>query len=120
MSPSPDGVADEGPVDGAPGAPDGDELADGRYHFRLYVAGQTPKSIAAIANLTRLCATHLPDRHTIEVLDLAKNPELAAQDQVIAIPTLVRRLPPPLKRVIGTLTDPDKLLVGLEYSKVEK
>jgi len=92
--------------------------ADGVYHFRLYVAGQTPKSLAAIENLTELCTTHLPGRHRIEVLDLLKNPELAAQDQIMAIPTLVRSLPPPLKRVIGTLSDPGKFLIGLEYDRV--
>jgi circadian clock protein KaiB len=101
-----------------PRNPDDDGgLEDGVYHFRLYVAGQTPKSMAAIENLTLLCDTHLPGRHQIEVLDLVKNPELAAQDQIMAIPTLVRRLPPPLKRVIGTLSDPDKILVGLEYRR---
>lgn len=89
----------------------------GVYHFRLYVAGQTLKSMAAIENLTRLCETHLPGRHEIEVLDLALNPELAAQDQIMAIPTLVRSLPPPLKRVIGTLSDPSKILIGLEYRR---
>jgi circadian clock protein KaiB len=94
-----------------------DALEEGVYHFRLYVAGQTPKSLAAIENLTRLCNTHLPGRHRIEVLDLVLNPELAARDQIMAIPTLVRSLPPPLKRVIGTLTDPDKFLVGLEYTR---
>lgn len=92
------------------------EALEGHYHFRLYVAGHTPKSLAAIANLTQLCDAHLPGRHTIEVMDLAENPELAAQDQIMAIPTLVRSLPPPLKRVIGTLTDPEKFLVGLEYT----
>jgi circadian clock protein KaiB len=92
---------------------------DGVYSFRLYVAGQTPKSMAAIANLTLLCNTYLPGRHTIEVLDLAQNPELAAQDQIMAIPTLVRSLPPPLKRVIGTLSDPGKFLVGLEYCRTD-
>jgi circadian clock protein KaiB len=88
---------------------------DGVFHFRLYVAGQTPKSMTAIKNLTDLCDAHLPGRHRIEVLDLAENPELAAQDQIIAIPTLVRSLPPPLKRMIGTLSDPEKFLIGLEY-----
>jgi circadian clock protein KaiB len=97
---------------------DGAEISDdGIFHFRLYVAGQTPKSLAAIRNLTLLCDAHLPGRHKIEVLDLAENPELAAQDQIIAIPTLVRSLPPPLKRMIGTLSDPDKFLIGLDYSR---
>lgn len=90
---------------------------DGIYHFRLYIAGQTPKSMAAIENLTALCKTHLAGRHNIEVLDLVENPELAARDQIMAIPTLVRSLPPPLKRVIGTLIDPAKFLVELKYRR---
>jgi circadian clock protein KaiB len=102
----------EDPGEDGPATPD-----DGVFHFRLYVAGQTPKSLAAIRNLTLLCDAHLPGRHRIEVLDLAENPELAAQDQIIAIPTLVRSLPPPLKRMIGTLADPDKFLIGLDYSR---
>jgi circadian clock protein KaiB len=107
----------------SPATPDatdeeGAEIPDGGiFHFRLYVAGQTPKSLAAIRNLTLLCDAHLPGRHKIEVLDLAENPELAAQDQIIAIPTLVRSLPPPLKRMIGTLADPEKFLIGLDYSR---
>ena len=100
-------------TDGA--GPEPQDYVEGFYHFKLYVAGHTPKSLTAISNLTQLCDTYLPDRHTIEVLDLTKNPELAAIDQIMAIPTLVRRLPPPLKRVIGTLSDPEKFLVGLEY-----
>jgi circadian clock protein KaiB len=103
-----------------PGEEDFGHDGDGCYHFRLYVAGQTPNSLAAIDNLTRLCETHLPGRHQIEVLDLALNPELAAADQIMAIPTLVRSLPPPLKRVIGTLSDPSKFLIGLEFSKDAK
>lgn len=107
---------------GVPGRPDpGSEPAaagpEGVYYFRLYVAGQTPKSMAAIENLTALCNKHLPGRHRIEVLDLLQNPEFAARDQIMAIPTLVRSLPPPLKRVIGTLSDPGKFLVGLEYDR---
>jgi circadian clock protein KaiB len=110
MTLAPETPNDE-PEDGA------ERLDDGVFHFRLYVAGQTPKSLEAIRNLTQLCDAHLPGRHRIEVLDLAENPELAAQDQIIAIPTLVRSLPPPLKRMIGTLSDPDKFLVGLDYSR---
>lgn len=90
------------------------DLPEGHYRLRLYVAGQSPKSLAAIANLNRLCSVHLPGCHSIEVVDLVKNPELAAADQVLAVPTLVRRLPPPIKRIIGTLADVDKVLVGLE------
>ena len=98
--------------------PTGDEHdpdADpGHYHMRLYVAGQTPKSLAALKNLKRVCEEHLAGRYVIEVVDLMKNPRLAAGDQILAIPTLVRRLPEPLKRIIGDLSDTDKVLVGLD------
>lgn len=85
-----------------------------QFNLRLYVAGQTPKSLAAIANLTRLCETHLAGRYAVEVIDLVEKPELAVADQILAIPTLVRRLPPPLKRIIGDLSRTDRVLVGLE------
>lgn len=84
------------------------------FNLRLYVAGQTPKSLAAIANLRAICRDHLDGRCSIEIIDLRERPELAARDQVVAIPTLVRHLPPPLKRIIGDLADVDKVLVGLE------
>ena len=84
------------------------------YNLRLYVAGQTPKSIAAIANLTRLCQKHLAGRYMIEVIDLMKDPALAQRDQIIAIPTLIRHLPEPLKRIIGDLSNAEKVLVGLD------
>lgn len=86
----------------------------GHYNLRLYVAGQTPKSLAAIANLKHICEKYLADRYTIEVIDLLVTPTLAAGDQIVALPTLVRRLPPPLKRVIGNLADTERLLVGLD------
>jgi circadian clock protein KaiB len=86
----------------------------GTYHLRLYVAGQTVKSLAAIANLKRVCAEHLAGRYEIEVIDLLLQPKLAAGDQILAIPTLVRRLPAPLKRIIGDLSDTEKMLVGLD------
>jgi circadian clock protein KaiB len=91
-----------------------DEPTEGSYNLRLYVAGQTPKSLVAIANLKKLCEEHLAGRYTIEVIDLLVNPQLAAGDQILALPTLVRRLPPPIKRVIGTLSDTEKVLVGLD------
>lgn len=92
-----------------------DGLPDGsRYQLRLYVAGQTPKSVAAFANLTRICKTHLGEGYTIEVVDLLKNPTLAAGDQILAIPTLVRRLPEPVKKIIGDLSNEDRVLVGLD------
>ena len=87
---------------------------DGHYDFRLYVAGQTPKSLAAIANLKALCEDHLAGRYNIEVIDLLVTPQLAAGDQIVALPTLVRRLPPPLKRVIGDLSNTERVLVGLD------
>jgi circadian clock protein KaiB len=94
---------------------DTDDFTDaGDYSLRLYVAGQTPKSLAAIANLKHICETYLAGRYSIEVVDLLVTPTLAAGDQIVALPTLVRRLPPPLKRVIGNLADTERLLVGLD------
>ena len=84
------------------------------HRLRLYVAGQTPKSLAAIANLKRICEEHLAGRYSIEVVDLLVTPQLAAGDQIVALPTLVRRLPPPLKRIIGNLADAERVLVGLD------
>lgn len=86
----------------------------GHYHLRLYVAGQTAKSLAAVVNLKRVCEQHLAGRYDIEVIDLLLNPKLAAGDQILAIPTLVRRLPAPLKRIIGDLSNTEKVLVGLD------
>lgn len=84
------------------------------YNLRLYVAGQTPKSIAAIANLKKICESHLTGRYEIEVVDLTKHPGLAQRHQIIAIPTLIRQLPEPLKRIIGDLSNLEKVLVGLD------
>ena len=84
------------------------------YNLRLYVAGHTPKSSAAIANLRRVCEEHLAGRYTIEVIDLLVQPQLAAGDQILAVPTLVRRLPAPLKRIIGNLANAERVLVGLD------
>lgn len=91
-----------------------DPARPGHFNLRLYVAGQTPKSLTAIANLKAICEDHLAGRYTIEVIDLLLNPQLAAGDQILAVPTLVRRLPPPIKRVIGTLSDTERVLVGLD------
>lgn len=85
-----------------------------RWDLRLYVAGQTDKSIAAIGNLTRICKEHLQGRYSIEVIDLLQQPQLAAGDQILALPTLVRRLPEPMKRIIGDLSNEDRVLVGLD------
>lgn len=84
------------------------------WALRLYVAGQTPKSVAAFANLKKLCEEHLPGRYTIEVIDLVKQPQLAAGDQIVAIPTLVRKLPEPLRRIVGDLSNTERTLVGLQ------
>lgn len=86
------------------------------YDLRLYVAGQTPKSLAAIASLRKICEENLRGRYRIEVIDLQKDPKLARGDQIIALPTLVRKLPPPVKKIIGDLSDKEKVLVGLEVS----
>jgi circadian clock protein KaiB len=87
---------------------------EGQYNLRLYVAGQTPKSVTALANLKSICETHLAGRYRIEVIDLLENPQLAAGDQILAVPTLVRRLPEPLKRIIGNLSNMERVLVGLD------
>jgi circadian clock protein KaiB len=90
------------------------------FNLRLYVAGQTPKSLAAIANLKKICEENLAGRYRIEVIDLVVTPQLAAGDQIVAIPTLVRRLPPPLKRMIGDLSNSEKVIVGLDLRPVGK
>jgi circadian clock protein KaiB len=88
--------------------------AEEKWELRLYTAGQTPKSLTAFANLKRLCEEHLKGRYTIEVIDLTRNPQLAAGDQIVAIPTLVRKLPEPLHRIVGDLGDTERALVGLQ------
>jgi circadian clock protein KaiB len=84
------------------------------WELRLYVAGQTAKSKAAIENLQRICEEYLPGRYKVEVIDLLENPKLAKGDQIVAIPTLVRKLPDPVRRVIGDLSNVEKTLVGLQ------
>ena len=84
------------------------------YILRLYVAGQTKKSLAAFANLQRICQEHLKGKYRIEVIDLLEHPQLAKGDQILAIPTLVRRLPPPVKKIIGDLSNTERVLVGLD------
>jgi circadian clock protein KaiB len=91
-----------------------DRTSNDRWQLRLYVAGQTPKSIVALTNLKKLCETHLAGRYEIEVIDLLKNPKLAAGDQILAIPTLVRKLPTPIKKIIGDLSNETRVLVGLD------
>jgi circadian clock protein KaiB len=94
--------------------PDG----DGVWRLRLYVAGQSPKSLRAFANLTALCAEQLAGRYEIEVIDLVEHPALARTDDIVAIPTLVRRLPPPLRKIIGDLSNTQRVLVGLRLDEV--
>ncbi|HEY3421147.1 MAG TPA: circadian clock KaiB family protein [Methanomassiliicoccales archaeon] len=84
------------------------------YELRLYVAGQTPKSVAAISNLKSICEENLRSRYRIEVIDLMRTPQLAKGDQIIAVPTLVRKLPQPIKKIIGDLSNTEKVLVGLD------
>ena len=83
------------------------------WELRLYVAGQTPKSLAAFANLKKICEEHLAGQYHIEVIDLIKKPQLASGDQILAIPTLVRKLPEPIRKIIGDLSDTERVLVGL-------
>jgi len=84
------------------------------WELRLYVAGQTPKSLTAFANLKRICEEYMEGKYRIEVIDLIKNPKLAEGDQILAIPTLVRKLPEPIKKIIGDLSDTERVLVGLD------
>jgi len=88
--------------------------------LRLYVAGQTPKSIAALSNLKRLCESHLAGRYRIQVVDLLNQPHLARRDEIVDIPTLVRKLPPPIRRVIGDLSNEERVLVGLDVLPLER
>lgn len=108
--------------DHLPAPPAGDspapEIAP-HYSLRLYVAGQTPKSIAAIRNLHSICESHLAGRYTVTVVDLRVDPQLAAGDQILALPTLVRHLPAPLTKIIGDLSNTDRVLVGLDIRPVE-
>jgi circadian clock protein KaiB len=87
------------------------------WYLRLYVAGQSPKSLRAFANLTTLCEEHLAGRYEIEVIDLVEDPSLARSDDILAIPTLVRRLPEPLRRIIGDLSNTQRVLVGLRLEQ---
>jgi circadian clock protein KaiB len=84
------------------------------WDLRLYVAGQTPKSVTALSNLKKLCEEHLAGKYRIEVVDLLQNPKLARGDQILAIPTLVRRLPSPIRKIIGDLSNSERVLVGLD------
>lgn len=87
--------------------------------LRLYVAGQTPKSLAALSNLKKICTEHLKGKYKLHVIDLVKTPQLAQNDQILAIPTLVRKLPEPIRKIIGDLSDQNKVLVGLNLLETE-
>jgi circadian clock protein KaiB len=102
MMPKSSGVEAEAPLD--------PEVCD----LRLYVAGQTPKSVTALSNLKKFCEEHLAGKYRIEVIDLLKHPQLARGDQILAIPTLVRRLPAPMRKIIGDLSNTERVLVGLD------
>jgi circadian clock protein KaiB len=88
--------------------------ADDEWVLRLYVAGQTPRSVTAFANLKRICEEYLAGRYRIEVIDLLEHPQLARGDQILAVPTLVRQLPEPVKKIIGDLSNTERVLVGLD------
>ena len=95
-----------------PGATD--MAAEERFLLRLYVAGQTPMALTAFANLRKICETHLAGRYEIEVIDLLERPQLARGDEIVAVPALVRKLPEPIKKLIGDLSDTERVLVGLQ------
>jgi circadian clock protein KaiB len=89
-----------------------------QYELRLYIAGQTPKSVAALKNINKYCKEHLAGKYSIEVIDLLKNPQLAEGDQIFAIPTLVRKVPEPIRKIIGDLSNEERVLVGLNIRKL--
>ena len=93
-------------------------IPENKYILRLYIAGQTSKSVTAFANLKRICEEHLKGKYTIEVIDLAENPQLAKKDQIIALPTLVKQLPPPVKKIIGDLSNTERVLIGLDIVEI--
>jgi len=89
-----------------------------KYELRLYIAGQTLKSVTALQNIHKYCKEHLDGKYSIEVIDLLKNPQLAEGDQIFAIPTLVRKVPEPIRKIIGDLSNEEKVLVGLNIRKL--
>ena len=100
-------------------SPRGRSASGDFWQLRLYVAGQTPKSLAAYANLKRLCEAHLAGKYHIEIIDLLKDPKLARGDQILAIPTLVRKLPEPVRNIIGDLSNVDRALAGLDLRPLQ-
>ena len=102
-----------GEDDGPPGET-GEDAADDRYVLRLYVTGSTPRSTRAIENLRQICAAELDGRYDLKVIDIYQNPDAAREQQIVAAPTLVRMLPEPIRRVVGDLSDREKVLAGLD------
>ena len=94
-----------------------EDSSGARYTLRLYVTGMTPRSLRAVENIKRVCEESLKDRYALEVIDIYRHPELAGQAQIIAAPTLIKELPLPLRRIIGDLSDHEKVLVGLDLKK---
>jgi circadian clock protein KaiB len=94
------------------------EVQNEVWQLRLYVAGQTPKCLTALANLKRICDEHMPGQYQLEIIDLLENPRLAREDNILAIPTLVRKLPTPLRKIIGDLSDQDRVLLGLDVKQL--
>lgn len=92
----------------------GPDVPEELWELRLFVAGQTPKSLAAFANLTRICEEHLSGRYQIEIIDLIAHPEMARGEQIVVIPTLVRKLPEPIRKIVGDLSNTEKTLIGLQ------
>jgi circadian clock protein KaiB len=95
-------------------------MVEETFELRLYVAGQTPKAQRAFANLRKICDEHLAGRYSIEVVDLLEDPQLGKGDQILALPTLVRRLPAPIKKIIGDLSNTERVLVGLDLRQRQK
>jgi len=95
-------------------------MVEEMIELRLYIAGQTPKSVTALKNITKYCKENLHGKYTIEIIDLLKNPQLAEGDQIFAIPTLVRKVPEPIRKIIGDLSNEEKVLVGLNIRKVNQ
>lgn len=91
---------------------------ENKWELRLYIAGQTPKSVLALQNITKYCKEHLAEKYSIEIIDLLKNPQLAAGDQIFAIPTLVRKVPEPIRKIIGDLSNEERVLVGLNIRSI--
>lgn len=98
----------------------GAERARAEWDLKLYVAGRTARSVAALENLKTLCETHLAGRYSIEIIDLLENPQLAAGDQILAVPTLVRKMPEPIRKIIGDLSSQERVLVGLDLRPVPR